>query len=189
MAGFNNGLVTFDLPYEGRAQRGTFESFWVAPFAVDGELLGVAARRFDELSDHWLGVCTSLVDHFGPVFDQSLQGPLGHLRIKCTAAESAAMVVLYVHGQPASSFAIATDAVPAIDAQVLAMFAESIRGSTNRFQVSNIESPFGEMTTLAQRPLMVVVPWPHSSIAEQDHELTKELGWHFAAALICKLRG
>ncbi|MBB4841501.1 hypothetical protein HNP52_004605 [Sphingomonas kyeonggiensis] len=168
--------MTHDLPYESHSQSGVCDRFWIAPFAIDGELLGVGARLFDELSQHWIGVCASLIDHYGPVFDQPLQGPLSHLRIKCTAVESAAMVVVYAHGQPVSSFAVATGAVPSADTQVLAMFAESIRSSTRQFQVSNIDMPFCEIAVMDQRPLMVVVPWPQSSIAEQDHELAKELG-------------
>ena len=170
---------------EDSSKSGAGDGFWIAPFAVDGELVGVGEWRFDALSKHWIGVFASLIDHHGPVFDEHLQGPLSHLRIKCTAIESTAMVVLYAHGVAASSFAVATGAVPAVEAHVLAMFAESIRSSTQQFQVSNVEEPFGAMTTMVQRPLMVVVPWPQS-IAEQDHELVREIGWHLAAALIIK---
>jgi len=177
-----------DLLGECGSKPGSGDRLWIASFAIDGELLGVGERAFEKLSQHWIGVCASLIDHYGPVFDRPLQGPLSHLRITCTAAASAAMVVLYAHGLPVSSFAVAADAAPAEDTQVLAMFAESIRSSTVQFQVSNIETPFHEMTTISQRPLMVVVPWPESSIAEQDHELAKELGWHLAAALVRKLR-
>jgi len=179
-------MMTHDLTDEDCSKSRSGDGFWIAPFALDGELLGVGEWRFDALSKHWISVCTSLIDHYGPVFDECLQGPLGHLRIKCTAAESAAMVVIYAHGAPASSFAVATGAIPAMDTRVLAMFAESIRSSTRQFQVSNIGEPFEAMTSVAQRPLMVVVPWPQSHIAEQDHELVREIGWHFAAALIRK---
>ena len=180
--------MTHDLSGEDSSKSGSGDGFWIAPFALDGELLGVGEWQFDALSKHWIGVCTSLIDHYGPVFDEHLQGPLSHLRIKCTAAQSGAMVVLYAHGATVASFAVATGAVPAVDTQVLAMFAESIRSSTRQFQVSNIEEPFGAMTSMVERPLMVVVPWPQSHISEQDHELVREIGWHLAAALICKAR-
>lgn len=181
-----DSTMTQNLSDEDSSKSRSREGFWIAPFALDGELLGVGEWRFDALSKHWIGVCTSLIDHYGLIFDEHLQGPLSHLRIKCTGIESAAMVVLYAHGAPAASFAVVTGAAPAVDAHVLAMFTESIRSSTQQFQVSNIEEPFGAMMSMAQRPLMVVVPWPQSHIAEQDHELVKEIGWHLATALILK---
>jgi len=176
--------MTSELCNGNSSNAGSDDRFWIAPFAVDGELLGVGERLFADLSQHWIGVCASLIDHYGPVFDQHLEGPLSYLRIKCTAVESAAMVVLYAYGAPASSFVVATGTAPEVEAEVLAMFAESIRSSTPHYQVSNIEVPFGAMTSVTQRPLMIVVPWPQSSIAQEDHELVKELGWHLAAALM-----
>ena len=130
------------------------------------------------------GVAVEIQPGRGPVFDQPLQGPLRHLRIKCTAAGSVAMVVLYAHEVPVTSFAVVTGAAPSEEAEALTMFTEAIRASTRQYQVSGIEAPFSEITTLPQRPLMVVIPWPQSPVAEQDRELVKELSWHLAAALI-----
>ncbi|HEX7693539.1 MAG TPA: hypothetical protein VF409_03560, partial [Sphingomonas sp.] len=104
---------------------GLSDRFWIAPFALDGELIGVGERSFSDLSQHWIGVCESLIDHHGPVFDQPLQGPLRHLRIKCTAAGSVAMVVLYAHEVPVTSFAVVTGAAPSEEAEALTMFTEA----------------------------------------------------------------
>jgi len=163
------------------------DRFWIAPFVLDGELLGVGEWRFEDLSSRWIEVCTSLIEQYGPVFDENLQGPFSHIRIRCTATGSGAMVILYAHDLAASSSVIVLGTAPAAEAQMLAMFAENICASTLRYQVSGLSKPFDEMTTLPQRPIAMVVPWAQSSISEQDHDLVTELMRHLAAALILKL--
>lgn len=163
------------------------DRFWIAPFVLDGESLGVGEWWIKDLSSHWIEVCTSLIEYYGPIFDEHLQGPLSHIRIRCTAAGSGAMVIIYAHGLPALSFIVVVGTAPAAEAGMLAMFAESVRESTLRYQVSGISKPFHEMTTLPERPIAMVVPWAQSSISEQDHELSNELMRHLAAALILKL--
>ena len=70
---------------------------------------------------------------------------------------------------------------------MLTMFAESVRASTLRYQVSGISNPFHEMTTFTERPIAMVLPWAQSSISEEDHEIANELMRHLAAALILNL--
>jgi hypothetical protein len=97
------------------------------------------------------------------------------------------MVIIYAHELAASSFIVVLGTVPAAEAHMLAMFAESVRASTRHYQVSGLLNPFHEMTTLRERPITMVVPWAQSSISQQDHELVNELMRHFAAALILNL--
>jgi hypothetical protein len=160
------------------------DGFTIAAFAVDGELMGIAHQSFEGLSQHWIGVAQSFFANYGATFDERFQGPLGHLRIKCTSAAGAALILFYVHDQPASSCAIASGASPAAEAQVLAMFAESVRVSTEPFHTDAQAVPFSEVSTLPNRPLLIVVSWPDRTISEQDREIVKELVWHFGAAFL-----
>jgi hypothetical protein len=163
------------------------DRFWIAPFVLDGELLGVGEWRIEDLSSRWIDVCASLIEYYGPVFDQRLQGPLGHIRIRCTAVDSGAMVILYAREVAAASFAVVLGKAPIAEAQMLAMFADRISSSTSRYHVRGSSKPFREMTTLPERPIAMVVPWAQSPISEQDHELVTELTRHLAAALILKM--
>ncbi|WP_447725893.1 hypothetical protein [Sphingomonas koreensis] len=163
------------------------ERFWIAPFVLDGELLGIGEWWIKDLSSHWIDVCASLLEHYGPIFDQHLQGPLSHIRIRCTAIDSGAMVVLYAYDVAATSFVVVLGAAPPAEAQMLSMFAESVRSSTLHYQVAGLREPFHEMSTLIERPIAMVVPWAQSSVSEEDHELVTELMRHFTAALIINL--
>ena len=163
------------------------DRFWIAPFVLDGELLGVGEWWIKDLSSHWIDVCTSLIEHYGPTFDQHLQGALSHIRIRCTAIDCGAMVVLYAHGLAASSFAVVLGTSPTAEAHMLAMFADSVRASTLRYHADGSNKPFHEMATLSDRPMVIVVPWAQSPVSQQDHELVTELVRHLAAALILNL--
>ena len=159
------------------------EHFTVAAFALDGQLLGTGEKVFDDLSSHWIGVCSELIAHYGPVFDAPLQGPLGHLRIKCTSDRGGALTVIYANEKPVVSSAIAKGLSPVSEAQMLKMFADSVSSSTKRFHVDS-PSAFTAIGELTARPILVVVPWPSQEASEQDHDLGKELSLHFAAAFI-----
>lgn len=165
----------------------SIDRFWIAPFALDGELVGVGEWWIDDISAHWINVCASLVQHYGPVFDEYLQGPLSHIRIRCTAGDGGAMVDLCVHDLMAASFVVVVGTAPVAEGQMLAMFAESLRSSTLLYRIGGSKEAFHEVITLPQRPIAIIVPWPQSSISEQDHELVTELARHLVAALVLNL--
>lgn len=158
--------------------------YFVAAFGLDGEHIGTGEMTFASLSEHWLGVCRSLVEGYGPVFDINLQGTLSHVRLKCTSAEGAALVDIYMRGHLASSAAVVTGDSPIAEEQVLGMFRRSLENATSRY-FTDQRAPSFDFTAISERPLLIVVPWPNEAVSAQDHEIAKELQWHFAGSLMC----
>src|SRR6478735_8996325 len=128
--------------------------YFIAPFATDGELIGVAGRSLAELSPRWLGFCHELLAAQGPVFRCPVPlPPLQHITVQLTSSNGAALVSLFVHDQPASSAVALTGADLAADAEALRMFVDSMRRVPFVQQAAATPTPFEAVFSLAQRPL------------------------------------
>lgn len=160
-------------------------TFFVAPFAADGELLGVGAWQLSDLSPKWLNFCEVMLRDLGPVFRTSLGGPLSHLEIKLTSADGAGLGIFYAHGQIAVSTAYLRGQDANAELAVLRMFIVSLRqvDMVKNFQINS--SPFESVLSVRERPLHVVVVWGNPNISNQDQELIRELSNHFAGAFLC----
>jgi hypothetical protein len=88
-----------------------------------------------------------------------------------------------VNGTPAASIALATGQSPAAEAQVLMMFADSLRRVNVVRSAASSNELFEELPTLRDRPIMAVVPWP-SAASKQDHDSVRELSLHLGAAFL-----
>lgn len=155
--------------------------FHIAAFAPDGALEGRGTRNVADLSEKWIGFCRSLIDANGLVFDRLLTMSLAHIGIKCSGIHDAALVTISVHDRTQTTFAlIRSDSKSAT--QVLAMFVDSVRRNASRQQLAPAAAPFGEMLGIEERPLMALVIWCDPAISDQDNDLVRELGLHFAAA-------
>jgi hypothetical protein len=164
--------------------------FSVAAFEVDGTLVGIGEMAIANLSTEWLDVWRGLIDRHGVVFDVNLQGPLSHIRVKCTSTAGAALLLVYSRDRPASSAAVVCGVAAATETQVLTLFADSIREATASVHGDDpAATPFAMIPTLEQRPLLVAVPWPDDLVSDQDRELATELTWHFAGAFIGRQLG
>jgi len=95
----------------------------------------------------------------------------------------AMMVSYHGHGILATSTLLLTGDAPEIEAEVIKMFVQSLRGSpaVTRFQGAE---PFGALFSFTERPLHVVVPWPQATISEDDQALVQELSTHVAGAVL-----
>src|SRR4051794_24869124 len=109
-----------------RTPRGR-DQFAVAAYLPNGELVGTGTWQLSSLSPKWIGVCEGLLEARGPNFETDLDGPLRHLRLKCTSSQGAALLLASIHGRPASSAALVTGGSADVDAEVLTMFADSMR--------------------------------------------------------------
>lgn len=159
--------------------------YFVAPFAPDGELVGVAGRSLAELSPRWLGFCHELLASQGPVFRRPVPlPPLQHITVQLTSSNGAALVTLSVHEQPASSAVALTGSDPGADSEVLRMFVESMRRLPIVQQAAATPTPFEAVFGLAERPLYVVIPWANPRISGPDQELVQQLENHLAGALL-----
>jgi hypothetical protein len=157
------------------------DGFFVAPFAFDGELEGVAFRELTRLSAKWLAVCEDQLRQRGASFDTAWPGPLSHIRTKFTSQRGAALVTFWVRDRPAVSMALATGMAPEVESEVLTMFVESLRAVETVRMSAQSKTPFDKVKAIAERPLMIVVVWS-GGLGAQDEALVRELGLHLGGA-------
>lgn len=158
--------------------------FHVAAFAIDGTMEGFDFWPSNKLSEKWLKICRQYLTQHGNVFEASWAGNLSHIQTKVTKASGAALVTFSVRGKLAASLAMASGRSSAADDEVLRMFVDSLRRVELVRAVSRSARPFESIISIAKRPLLVVVPWPESTISDDDHACVQELAIHLTAALI-----
>src|SRR5262245_66241264 len=99
------GSLSLSLAAKGKQMADVAASglFYAAPFASDGELIGVGQWRLADLSPRWLDFCRQFLADQGERFRTALPGPLSRLQLSFTSAEGAALVTFSVGGQMAAS--------------------------------------------------------------------------------------
>ena len=159
--------------------------FYVAPFAIDGELVGIAPLSVSALSPRWLGLCRELIGKNGESFSCAIpQQSLRHISLQITSSNGATLVTFSANGQIVSSSAALAGTDPMTDTQVLRMFVESLRTTSSVVVASGSPDPFEQALHIAERPLYVVVPWANPTVSDTDHDLVRELNNHLAGALL-----
>ncbi len=161
------------------------KGLWVAPFVIDGEMEGMVFCRRDSLSSKWLRICSEHLDHYGPVFDAPWASSLSHIRTKFTSESGIATATFFVGDRVAASSLLLSGMSPAAEADVIAMFTESMRRVCSVRGTAMSRSPFSSLPGLRERPLLATVPWPDNTVSEADHELVRELELHLACAYLC----
>jgi hypothetical protein len=156
--------------------------FYVAPFSIDGTLEGIGFWKRSDLSGFWIEVCSDLMKGKGGNVDTFLERQLSHLRVKLTSAKGAALLTLFAREKPLSSCLLLSGTSTDADQQAAGMFVESVRKTNIVREVAAVMEPFASIFGINERPLMVVIPWPDETVSDQDHELVRELGLHFARA-------
>jgi hypothetical protein len=159
--------------------------FYAAPFASDGELVGVGQWRLTDLSPRWLEFCRQLLANEGEKFRTALPGPLSRLHLNFTSAEGTALVTFSVGAQIAASAVYLRGENANTEQEVLAMFVDSLRRTAIVEQCQAGRDPFRVAFALKERPLHVVVAWGNPAVNEEDSGLVTELGNHMAAAFLC----
>lgn len=161
--------------------------FYIAPFGTDGEQVGLGFWARSTLSDVWLRACSDFLGAHGASFDASWGGKLSQIRTKLTSAFGAALVTFAAHGKIASSILLLSGQTPEAERELAEMFVDSLNRTTWVQQDASTSHPFSKITSVNDRPLMVVVAWPESTISEQDHDLVRELGIHLAGAYFSEI--
>lgn len=159
--------------------------FFVAPFAIDGELMGVGEWRLADLSPRWLEFSRQLRACGGDSFRTTLPAPLDRLAVRFTSAGGAALATFQVGGKLVASAAYLRGDNAGAEQQLLGLFVESLRRVAVVQQARAGAEPFGAVFGLTQRPLHVVVAWGTPDVAEEDEEAVQELGTHLAGAFLC----
>lgn len=156
--------------------------FHMTPFGIDGEQVGLGFWNASKLSDVWLGVCREFLKAHGAAFDASWGGKLMEIRTKFTSASGAAIATFCVRDRVASSLLLLSGQSSEVEQTVTEMFAESLRRTVWVKTAASTPHPFSTIASFAERPLMVVVAWPESTLSEQDNNIVRELGLHLAGA-------
>lgn len=161
--------------------------YFIAPFDIQGELLGAGSRSLSDLAPHWLEFWSQLLNKHGPVFKFDLPlPPLKHISVQFTSAEGAALVTFTVRGTPASSAIALAGLNHAAESEALGMWVDSMRRVHHVQQAARAgTTPFQFAFALTPRPIYLVVPWPTSRVSDSDRELVQELETHLAGVFLC----
>jgi hypothetical protein len=159
--------------------------FFAAPFAIDGESMGVGEWRLADLSPRWLEFCRQLLASGGEALRKTLPAPFDRVAVRFTAAGAAALGTFHVGDQLVASAAYLRGDDPSPEQELLAMFVQSLRRTAAVQQSRAGAEPFGAVFGLTQRPLHVVVPWGTPAVTEEDEEVVQQLGTHLAGAFLC----
>ena len=160
------------------------QTFHVAPFSCDGDLLGIAEWDVATLSDRWLGFCRELLSTHGPIFTTTLPGPLHRVGIRFTSAQGAALATFSFDGVPVASSALLRGEAPAAERELLLMFVQSARGLDVVRTSQQSTEPFEEIFGIHLRPLHTVITFGGS----EDANIIPELGNHLAGAFLHEKR-
>jgi hypothetical protein len=158
------------------------EGFSIGSFDFNGRFNGTVQWRFDQLSEHWLGVCRAFLAHNGESFKAPWTGPLAHLRTHFTSACGAALLTSLVGTEIALSSVLLGGLSEESDQWVLNSFLTSMRGVDLVRRSAPDAEPFRELLATEQRPLLATIFWDNPQVSGPDYELLVELERHLAGA-------
>jgi len=154
--------------------------FHAAPFAFDGELLGVGAWQVSALSPRWVEFGREVLRTGGSAFHGPLPSPFERVGLCFTSVSGPALATFSLDGVPVASSAYLRGDDLTAERQLLEMFLESVRRVDIVRKTQRTSQPFVEVFSIAERPLHVVISWGVSE--GDDGSMIAELGTHFAAA-------
>jgi hypothetical protein len=161
--------------------------FFIAPFGVDGESEGFDYVELGRLSGKWLTIAGEYLREHGASFEARWGGNLSHIETKFTSALGVALVTFRVGSHLAASVALASGRAVAAESDALRMFVDSLRRVQLVEAAAASKEPFANVTAIAERPVMIVVPWPDSAILQQDQSVVRELALHLAGAFFTQV--
>jgi hypothetical protein len=156
--------------------------FYIEAVGIDGQTVGKAFQEQGKLSGKWLTIFSHHLQSHGAVFDTPLEGPLAHIRIQFTAANSSALATLSVHEVPAASLLLLGGKSPETEKALGEMFIQSMRRSFPAQATGAGANAFQQILSSTERPMIVVVPLPNEGVEIGDRELVKEITQHLAGA-------
>ena len=164
--------------------RDVSHTFHAAPFAFNGESLGVGAWQLSALSARWLDFAREVLRAGGASFNNTLPPPFQRVGLCFTSVRGAALATFSLDGVPVASSAYLRGGDAVAERQLLEMFVDSIRRVDVVRESQTTSQPFAEAFGISERPLHVVVAWGRS--VEEDAEMIAQLGTHFAGAFLCE---
>ena len=163
-------------------------SFYIAPCGLDGELLGVAGVRGDDLDEILI---TQFQARFSDLPSTSRTKCLlqDEIWLTLTGSSSNAMGNIAYGDKLVSLFCLLNDDNSA-SGEVAGMFAASIARSVTSAGIALPEAAFESLTQIRQRPLMIVLTWPYDEITDDQYDRFRFWTTHVAAGyFLAKRRG
>ena len=146
------------------------DTFSLAHYAPDGELLGSDSFSTGQLSPRWLGVCGDLLDTHGPIFSRSMGSTLERFSIECAGP----ICYFKVGGTVLYSTVLLAASTAATREQSLAHFAAQLA----------VGAPFAAPDRF---PAFLVLNTFAAGIDESDCAALFQLAYHFAGAYFSRL--
>lgn len=154
--------------------------FHAAPFAFDGEFLGVRPWQLSAFSPRWVDFARDVLRAGGSAFHGPLPSPFQRVGLRFSSASGAALATFSLGSVPVASSAYLSGSAPQVERQVLEMFVDSVRRVDIVRKSQRTAQPFAEVFGVSERPLHIVVAWGTSP--GDDATMIAELGTHLAAA-------
>ncbi|MBN8627490.1 MAG: hypothetical protein J0M17_18590 [Planctomycetes bacterium] len=157
----------------------SLDGFYVAPFAADGESLGIGFWESAKLSANWIAVATTFIEVGGAAFRSAWAGNLGYVETQLTSQNGAGIATFFVRDQIANSILLLSGQAPSVEQDVEHMFSSSMQRAIPAQSRASVADELGR---LSQRPLVAVFVWGNQAISDADHEVVQQLTTHFACA-------
>tara|TARA_A100000171_G_C2029016_1_gene94883 strand:+ start:56 stop:544 length:489 start_codon:yes stop_codon:yes gene_type:complete len=154
------------------------QTYHVAPYSADGELLGVGTWDIAKLSSKWLVLCRDVISRWGDTFRGALDGNLSHIQLQVTSANGAALVTCTANDEIATSSAFLAGANTKLETDVLAMFHQSLLNAGS----ASIRDDGFRFADHTERPFAIHVIWGNPAVSDDDYDLIREIGTHLAGA-------
>ncbi len=161
----------------------TSQTFFVAPFAFNGESQGIGSWQMAALSNRWLDFSRDVLRTGGASFRKLLPPPFERIGLHFTSVRGSALATFSLDGVVVTSSAYLRGDDIDVEREVLEMFVESLQRVDVVGQAQTTSQLFTEVFGISERPLHIVVAWGSSS--EEDSAIVAQLGTHFAGAFLC----
>jgi hypothetical protein len=155
--------------------------FYILPFGIDGEPVGIGFWDMSKLSEDLLCLCKEYLELPGTILEASRDEYLLHIRTKMTSTLGTAVITFLVHGRSASSVLLMSGLSPLVENDVEQLFVDSLSKTILVQSAAGLSKPFDGIISAKERPLMIVVPWPDANISDKDYQIIRDLSLHLAA--------
>jgi len=150
--------------------------FFIAVFLIDGEQEGFYYWEYSKLNDQWSEVYTNQFKSSGFSFDVAIAPNHPQMRVKVMGESRMLLATLTHEGKVALSALLLTGAEPNAESELVQMFVESLRASVKAQFMIDTSGFFEGIKHIAERPLMIVIPWANHPRGPEDDSLLRDLG-------------
>lgn len=163
------------------SEPGTGDIFYAAPFALNGELVGIGKWQVSALSLKWLKFCAEALENRGTIFEGPLPPPLERVSMNLTSGSAAVLATFSIDGFLVGSSVYLRGTNAAAEKDILHQFVDSLRKTDIVREAQTNQQPFAEILTISERPLHIAIAWGD---LREEAAIIPDLATHFAAVLL-----